>query len=87
MARGNNPGKDFDDQYHASRREGQRKAARGEGAWADDKYLRDMRAGGEDNSGSGGNKDNSGCGKDTLLILGFLSGFGWVISEVVSRAL
>ena len=78
MARGNNPGKDFDDQYNASRREGQRKAARGEGAWADDKYLRDLRNGGE---------DNSGCGKDTLLILGFLSGFGWVISEVVSRAL
>lgn len=91
MARGNDPGKDFDDQYNRSRREGQRKAARGEGPWADDKYLSDARkeseryrSGGEGDSGGGGG-NGEGCDKKTLLLAGWLSGFGWFLSEVVSR--
>ena len=39
MARGNDPGKDFDDQWNDSFREAQKKAQRGEGPWAEDKYL------------------------------------------------
>jgi hypothetical protein len=39
MTRGNDPGKDFNDQFNESFRRGREKADRGEGPWAEDKYL------------------------------------------------
>lgn len=36
--------KGFDDQWYASKRRGQYKASRGEGAWSEDKYLQRLDA-------------------------------------------
>jgi hypothetical protein len=80
VARGNDRGRDFDDQYYGARRRGEYKQARGEGIWADDHRLK--HAGEPKPSHS---KDQS-CGKKAVLLLGFLSGFGWVLSEIVGRA-
>lgn len=83
MARGNDPGKDFDDQWHASKRRGEYKASRGEGAWRNDKYLErlDARLG----SGPVHHAGQKSCGEKTVILMAFLSGFGWVFSETVSR--
>lgn len=85
MVRGNDPGRDFDRQFEQNRRAGQARAARGEGPWADDKYLRDLRAGGE-GPGGGGGGNNEGCGKATLFLLGTLGGAAWWLSDIVARA-
>lgn len=55
MARGNNPGRDFDDQFNSSKRRAAPKVAKGEGHWADDKKIRDL------NSGGGGVPSGGGC--------------------------
>lgn len=78
MARGKDPGNDFDDQWYASRRRAEYKKSRGEGVWADDAKLK--RAGQPRPSHSA---DSEGCSKETMLLLGFLSGFGWVLNEVI----
>lgn len=81
MARGDDPrGDSFDDQYHGSRRRAQYKQARGEGIWADDAALR--RAGQPKPS----HAKKESCLKKSVLLLAFLSGFGWIFSEIVSRA-
>jgi hypothetical protein len=84
MARGNDPGKDFDDQWKSSRRRGQEKAARGESHWADDAYLRrnNERLGSGPAHHGGGSKS---CADKTVLLLATLSGIAWALSEVVSR--
>lgn len=86
MARGKNPGDDFDNQYNANRRKGQERAARGEGPWANDKYLRDLRSGGAGPAvppqGS-----NGGCGKDAAILLGSLGGLIWFLGETAGRVL
>lgn len=56
MARGSDPGKDFDNQFSKNEARGKEKAARGEGPWAQDKYLRDLNSG-----SSGGNAAGGGC--------------------------
>lgn len=83
MARGSDPGKDFDDQYHDSRRRGQEKARRGESHWAQDKYLErnNERLGRQ----AAHHAENKSCGEKTLILLGFLGGLAWFLSETVSR--
>jgi hypothetical protein len=83
MARGNNPGKDFDDQWNDSRRRGQEKARRGESHWSQDKYLErnNERLG----SGPAHHAGQKSCGEKTIVLMAFLSGLGWAISETVSR--
>lgn len=56
MARGNDPGKDFDAQFNRNEARGKAKAERGEGPWAQDKYLRDLNSG-----SSGGSSAGGGC--------------------------
>lgn len=73
-------GRDFNDQFYGSRRRAQYKKSRGEGIWMDDKRLEHA---GEMKPGH--SKDQS-CGKKAVLLLGFLSGFGWVLSELLGRA-
>jgi hypothetical protein len=84
MARGSNPGDDFDNQWNESRRRGQEKAARGESHWADDKYLeRNNERLGSGPAHHGG--ENKSCGEKTVVLMAFLGGFAWAISETVSR--
>lgn len=80
MARGNDPGKDFDDQYYSSKRRGQEKARRGESHWAEDKYLERMK---NQSQGPAHHGKDESCGKKTLILLGFLSGLGWFLNETV----
>ena len=84
MARGSNPGDDFDRQFNDSRRKGQERAARGEGPWADDKYLRDLRSGGEGQS-DGGSNSNEGCGKATVVLLALGGSALYALGEAASR--
>lgn len=79
MARGNDPGKDFNDQWSESRRRGQEKAARGEGPWAEDKYLERINA--------KPRPVHHAAGSDSCLVSGlaFLGALAWVLSEIVSR--
>lgn len=81
MARGNDPGKDFDDQYNKNRREGQRRAARGEGPYAADKYLRDLN----NRPMNQPPQRSEGCADKTVALLILLTSFGWIIAEGVSR--
>lgn len=68
MARGNDRGRDFDDQWNESRRRGQEKAARGESHWADDKKIRDMRAESDRHRPTSGSDEN--CSEKAFMILG-----------------
>lgn len=82
MARGKNPGDDFDAQYNANRRKGQDKASRGEGPWYDDKYRSDLN----NRLGAGGQPpEQKSCGEKTVVLLAMLSGVIWGVSEAVSR--
>jgi hypothetical protein len=80
MARGNDPGRDFDDQWHASKRAGEERAARGEGPWAEDKYL-DRVNKRLARPPAHHAKPSSGC----AFVLGFLVGLAWFLSEVAGR--
>lgn len=80
MARGSDPGRDFDDQWYASKRRAQYKASRGEGVWADDAALK--RAGRPKPSHSAG---SSSCGEKTLLLLAMLSGLFWAVLDTAVR--
>lgn len=82
MARGNDPGKDFDDQYYGSRREAKKKAARGESHWAQDKYLERNN----ERLGSGPAhhaRERKSCGEKTVVLMAFLGGLGWAFAETV----
>lgn len=79
MARGKNPGDDFDRQFGQSYNRAQGKAARGESHWSDDKVIRD--AGQIRPSG----QSDESCGKATVILLSLLGGAAWGVSEVVSR--
>lgn len=70
MARGNDPGKDFDDQWYGSKRAGEYKRSRGEGAWADDVYLKrqNQRLSGPPAHHA---RKKSSCGKTTAFLGGF----------------
>lgn len=82
MVRGKDRGKDFDDQYYGSKRAAEYKKSRGQGIYSQDAYL--ARAGQPKPDHRSGNGE--GCGKKTVMLLGFLTGFGWVISEIIPRA-
>lgn len=84
MARGNDPGRDFDQQFERNRRRGQERAARGEGAWADDKYLRKINEERAADRAAAGNSE--GCGKATVLLLGTLGGVVWFLAEAAGKA-
>ena len=83
MARGNDPGKDFNDQWKESRRKGQEKAARGESHWAQDKYLERINRQAQGPAHHGGSSES--CGKATVILLSLLGGIGWAVSETISR--
>jgi hypothetical protein len=89
MGRGNDPGKDFDDQYYTSRREGRGKAARGEGPWADDKYLARIndQARRDRNSGGRHRAESEGCADKAVVLLGLLGGAAWGLAEVAGRVI
>lgn len=76
-------GDSFDRQWNESARRGRERAARGEGPWADDKLLSDLRAGGGSQGGGGG--DQKGCGKSALLLAASLGGAAWWVADAVSR--
>jgi hypothetical protein len=87
MARGNDLGRDFDDQYNHSKRLGQARAARGEGPWAADKALADLRSttGHTPQPGEAGHqpkhaKPNS---DSCVTALGILGGLGWALTEAI----
>lgn len=82
MARGKDPGKDFDDQYHNSRREAEKKAARGESHWAWDKSLErnNERLGSGPTHHAG---EHRGCGEKTVVLMALLGGLGWAFAETV----
>lgn len=79
MARGNDPGRDFDDQFHNSRRRGQDKASRGESHWAQDKYLErnNERLG----SGPAHHGKRESCADKSVMLLALLGGVAWGLSE------
>ena len=81
MARGNDPGKDFDDQYRRSKFRGDENARLGRGAWADDKKIRD---GGELRQPPA---SNDGCADKAAVLLTLLGGLAWGASETVQRFL
>lgn len=83
MARGNDPGKDFDDQFNASRRKGQEKAARGESHWAQDKYLERLNA--QKPAHHAG--EPKGCSDKAAALLVTLGGLGYLLGEAVSRVI
>ena len=85
MARGNDPGKDFDDQWNDSFREAQKKAQRGEGPWAEDKYLaRRQEQSGPPAHHAGQSK---GCADKAVLLLAFLSGWAWALTEIARQVI
>jgi len=81
MARGNDPGKDFDRQWEESSRRGREKASRGEGPWAEDKYLERINAKPRPAHHAG---DPKGCADKTVLLLALLGGVLWVADQLVS---
>ncbi len=83
--RGNDPGKDFDDQWDASKRVGDYKRARGEGAWAQDKYLERLNK--QLSGPPAHHAKKEGCADKSVILLALLGGLGWVISEVMQRGL
>lgn len=82
------PGRDFDDQWSESRREGWKKSQRGEGPWANDKMLRDLArqqsldASGADNSNTGG-RHAKPSSDSCVTALGVLGGLAWAITETI----
>lgn len=82
MARGSDPGKDFDSQFNRNKARGDAKAQRGESHWSQDKYI---QGGCGTNESPGGGQDNSGCGDKTVILLAILGGFAWAGSEIVNR--
>ena len=80
MARLSGPGRDFDDQYNESRRQGEAKAARGESHWAADAALKKIRITEQpDQSGPKHAKSSDSC----IVALASLGGLGWAISEAI----
>jgi len=76
MARGKNPGDDFDNQYNQSRRRAEPKKQAGQSHWADDKAIRDA---GRLREPSG---EEKGCGKATLYAVGLGGGFAYAMELV-----
>lgn len=80
------PGKDFDDQHNESRRQGEAKAARGEGPWAYDAALRreafqqSMEASPQaPKTGKHAKPNSDSC----VTALGLLGGLAWAITETI----
>lgn len=72
MARGNDPGRDFDNQWNESRRRGVARAAAGEGPWRDDKYLERENTRLSGPAARHAKKKDESCGKAVAFIGGFL---------------
>lgn len=88
MSRLPGKGKDFDDQYNASRRAGQEKAARGESHWAADKAMRDLRKENwqqsmDASSAPSGGKHAKPSSDSCVTALGILGGLAWAITETI----
>lgn len=85
MARGNDPGRDFDNQYNASRRAGQDKASRGESHWATDKYLERLNV--ERPTGHGRHAgEPKGCSDKAAALVAIGLGIGYALTEVIRVA-
>lgn len=78
MGRGNDPGKDFDNQYNRNRARGQDRASRGESYWADDKKIEGL--------GSPGGPSGAGGGGGCALIGTLLVGLGVLANEAIRYA-
>lgn len=77
MARGNDPGRDFDRQIRASENRAAGKKARGEGPWALDKKLAD-----NNNRGGGGSANGSdNCLVSGIALLSALLGTAYGVVE------
>lgn len=78
MARGNDPGKDFDAQYDQSRRRGEA---------AEVKRLNDMYGAKASNKqGPRHAAESEGCADKAAAILIALGGAGWALFEAFSRS-
>lgn len=87
MARLPGPGRDFDDQWNASRREGEKKAARGEGPWAHDKAMERLSSTGHTPQPQEGGRHAKPNSDSCLIPLGLLGGLAWALSELAGKVL
>ena len=81
MARLSGPGRDFNDQWKASRDRAFQKKTEGEGPWATDKYLE--RVNSRARNGQAHHASSDSC----LAALALLGGLGWALSELAGRIL
>jgi hypothetical protein len=79
-------GKDFDDQWNESRRQGEAKAAKGEGPWAYDKALEKYQQS-MDASGAGQSGPRHAASDNCVIALAALGGLAWAVAEGVGRVL
>lgn len=85
MARGSDPGKDFDQQWDKSRKAGQEKAARGESHWATDKYLERINAERSHERGRHAGEPK-GCSDKAAALVAIGLGIGYAVTEVIRVA-
>lgn len=83
MARKDDPSKGFDSQWNESKRIGGERASRGEGPWAQDKYLERINA--KPVQGPKHAGEPKGCSDKTVALLAVLGGLAWAIQEIVQR--
>lgn len=81
--RGSDKGGDFDRQWNESARRGREKADKGQGAWAEDKYLKRINAKPRPAHHA---KKREGCADKTVALLALLGGLVWALTEAIGRA-
>ena len=80
------PGKDFDDQWNESRRQGKEKAARGESHWAADKALERYQQSLDASSDTKPQGRHAKPSSDSCVTaLALLGGIGWAVAETITR--
>lgn len=79
-------GKDFDDQFNASKRRGQYKASRGEGAWSDDKYLERLNARLGKPPVHHASGESKSCADKTVALLAILGALAFLVTGGKAQA-
>lgn len=77
--RGNDPGKDFDDQHDNSSRRAQARKARGEGAWYYDKKL--------EREPVARRRKHAASSDNCAVPVALLGGLAWAATEIVKRVM
>jgi hypothetical protein len=87
MSRLPGKGKDFDDQWNESHREGKKKAAQGIGPWYDDHRLEALKQSYDASGGTSGETTGAKHAKPSsdscVTALGILGGLAWAITETI----